>query len=44
MSGVVTLNKRCPYDVRGWFDYLAGMTDNYAIDLHRQAFSMESML
>ncbi|MEM1086874.1 MAG: deoxyguanosinetriphosphate triphosphohydrolase [Pseudomonadota bacterium] len=25
-------------------DYLAGMTDNYAIDLHRQAFSMESML
>ncbi len=25
-------------------DYLAGMTDNYAIDLHRQLFSMESML
>ncbi|MEM1391512.1 MAG: deoxyguanosinetriphosphate triphosphohydrolase [Pseudomonadota bacterium] len=25
-------------------DYLAGMTDNYAIELHRQAFSMESML
>jgi dGTPase len=25
-------------------DYLAGMTDNYAIDLHRRLFSMESML
>ena len=25
-------------------DYLAGMTDNYAIELHRQLFSMESML
>ncbi|MGB1068681.1 MAG: deoxyguanosinetriphosphate triphosphohydrolase [Henriciella sp.] len=25
-------------------DYLAGMTDNYAIQLHRSLFSMESML
>ena len=25
-------------------DYLAGMTDNYAIELHRRLFSMESML
>ena len=25
-------------------DYLVGMTDNYAIDLHRRLFSMESML
>ena len=25
-------------------DYLAGMTDGYAIDLHRRLFSMESML
>ena len=25
-------------------DYIAGMTDNYAIDLHRRLFSMESML
>lgn len=25
-------------------DYLAGMTDNYTIDLHRRLFSMESML
>ncbi len=25
-------------------DYLAGMTDNYAIDLHRRLFSMDSML
>ena len=25
-------------------DYIAGMTDNYAIELHRRMFSMESML
>jgi len=25
-------------------DYLAGMTDPYAIELHRRLFSMESML
>ena len=25
-------------------DYLAGMTDNYAIDLHQRLFSMDSLL
>jgi dGTPase len=25
-------------------DYIAGMTDNYAIDLHRKVFNLESMI